>query len=57
MVIELNWWGSLNATKLVWHIIQTISEVKPTKNNAYNAVLMLNSLSEQNPESDIVIPS
>ena len=40
---------SLNASKLVQHIIQTISQVKPTKNNAYKEVpKLLNSLLEKN---------
>ena len=49
--------GSLNAAKLVRDIIQTISQVKPTKYNAYIEVpKLLNSLLEKNPESDLVIP-
>ena len=48
--------GSLSATKLVQHI-QTISQVKPTKNNAYSEVpKLLKSLLEKNSESDLVIP-
>ena len=50
--------GSLNAKKLVKHVINTIADIKPVRENAYTEVpKILHNLANSNAESGIVIPS
>ena len=47
--------GSLNAKKLVSHLIQLISTIRPVKENAY--VSVLNHMSNQVAENSVISPS
>ena len=47
--------GSLNAKKLVSHLIHLISTIRPVKENAY--VSVLNHMSNQVAENSVISPS